>query len=270
MNQSKVAINVSDLTVAYGTEPVLWNVNVQFERGKVTAIVGPNGAGKSTLLKSMLNFLEPLSGAVTFHVNSPTNKNSYKHIKKQIAYVPQNRTVDWDFPATVFDIVMMGRYGKTGLLRRTTKKDREIAYMMLEKVGMVDFSNRQISELSGGQKQRVFLARALAEEPEMYILDEPLAGVDVTTEKIIMNILKDLAAQDKTLLVVHHDLQTVLEYFDHVVFLNKEVIAYGPVANTFTDENIAKTYQKTPDLPSKSAPRKEVAPNDQQHPSFTR
>lgn len=150
MNQSKVAIDVTDLTVAYGTEPVLWNVNVQFERSKVTSIIGPNGAGKSTLLKSMLNFLEPLSGTVTFHVNSP-NKNSYKHIKKQIAYVPQNRTVDWDFPATVFDIVMMGRYGKAGLLHRTTKKDRQIAQTMLEKVGMTDFSDRQISELSGGR-----------------------------------------------------------------------------------------------------------------------
>lgn len=268
MNQSKVAIDVTDLTVAYGAEPVLWNVNVQFERGKVTSIIGPNGAGKSTLLKSMLNFLEPLSGTVTFHVNSP-NKNSYKHIKKQIAYVPQNRTVDWDFPATVFDIVMMGRYGKAGLLHRTTKKDRQIAQTMLEKVGMTDFSDRQISELSGGQKQRVFLARALAEEPEIYILDEPLAGVDVTTEKIIMKILKELAAQNKTLLVVHHDLQTVAEYFDHVVFLNKEVIAYGPVATTFTDENITNTYQKLPDLPNQGTSRKEVSSNDRKHPSFT-
>lgn len=248
MKESNVVIDVHDISVTYQSEPVLWNVTVQFKQGEITAIIGPNGAGKSTLLKTMLDFITPLRGTVHYRLHGQSPQ-PYKAVKKQIAYVPQNRTVDWDFPATVFDVVLMGRYGKGRFLKRLSSHDRDVALTTLEQVGMLAFKDRQINQLSGGQKQRVFLARALAEEADIYVLDEPLAGVDMTTEKIIMAILRDLARQHKTVLVVHHDLNTVSEYFDTVVFLNKQVITYGPLSTHFIQQSIDKTYRQDVTMP---------------------
>lgn len=245
------AIKLEHVTVAYNAKPVLWNVTTTFEAGKMTAIVGPNGAGKSTLMKSMLNLAKPIAGEVTFDV--PGQKNvSYAKVKNEVAYVPQNSSVDWDFPTTVEDVVLMGRYGKLGWFKRPRKKDYEIAKSMLDAVGMPTFKGRQISQLSGGQRQRVFLARALAQEADIYILDEPLAGVDIKTEKVIINLLRDLVSEGKTVIVVHHDLDTVPKYFDHVLLLNHEVVAAGPVETTFTRENIDLTYHTDRNLGEES------------------
>lgn len=241
MNES--AIKMNQLTVAYDAEPVLWDVTAAFKRGKLTAIIGPNGAGKSTLIQTMLGFLDPIIGEVSF---SPEGKpfDSYQSVKKQVAYVPQKSSVDWDFPTTVLDVVIMGRYGHLGWFKRPGKRDKELAEEVLDQVGMASFKNRQISQLSGGQRQRVFLARALVQQADIYILDEPLAGVDIKTERVIMKLLRDLVEEQNTVLVVHHDLQTVEEYFDEVLFLNREVIDAGPVVEVFTDENIEKTYRR--------------------------
>lgn len=238
MNSTDSAIKTHALTVAYGNEPVLWDVSIEFLTGKMTAIVGPNGAGKSTLLESLLGFLKPLNGEITYFENE-----SYKTVKDRVTYVPQKQAVDWNFPATVLEVVMMGRYGKVGLFERLKKSDKQIALEKLEAVQMSGFANRQINELSGGQKQRVFLARALASEADIYLLDEPLAGVDMKTEKIIMSLLDELAKQNKTVIVVHHDLQTVKEYFDQIVFLNQKVIEQGPVNKIFDEERIEQTFK---------------------------
>ncbi len=203
------------------------------------AIVGPNGAGKSTLIKAMLDLIKPISGNVLF------NGASYKSQRKHIGYVPQSESVDWDFPADALDVVMMGRYGELGWLKRPKAKDKELAMEALEKLGMGEYADRQISQLSGGQQQRVFLARALVQEADIYFMDEPLKGVDAKTEGAIIELLKELRDQGKTLIVVHHDLQTVEEYFDWVVLLNTQIIASGPVEEAFTDENIRKTYRST-------------------------
>jgi manganese/zinc/iron transport system ATP- binding protein len=245
--QENVSIDIKQLTVAYDAKPVLWDVNVAFEQGKLTAIVGPNGAGKSTLIKSMLGFLKPVVGDVRYTVENHSS-STYQAVKNQIAYVPQNSSVDWDFPATVLDVVLMGRYGHLGWLKRPSKKDKDIAKQMLLKVGMPTFANRQISQLSGGQRQRVFLARALAQQAEIYIMDEPLAGVDMKTERIIMELLRGLVKKGNTVLVVHHDLQTVEEYFDNVVFLNREIITSGAVEDVFTEANIDEAYRHDKNL----------------------
>lgn len=229
------AIKVEDLTIAYDVKPVLWDVDVSFEKGKLTAIVGPNGAGKSTLIKAIMGLIKPISGKVEFLMDS-------KDAKKNVAYVPQSGSVDWDFPATVEDIVLMGRYGHIGWIRRPKQKDHEIAQEMLAKVGMSQFKDRQISQLSGGQQQRVFLARALTQEAEIYILDEPLKGVDVQTEAILISLLKELAAQGKTVIVVHHDLSSIEGYFDNLVLVNVRVVASGTVKAVFTDALLAETY----------------------------
>ncbi len=229
------AISVEDLTIAYDVKPVLWDVDVSFETGKLTAIVGPNGAGKSTLIKAIMGLIKPISGKIEFD-------KSMKDAKKQIAYVPQSGSVDWDFPATVEDIVLMGRYGHIGWIRRPKAADKEIARDMLEKVGMSRFADRQISQLSGGQQQRVFLARALTQQAEIYILDEPLKGVDVQTEAILVSLLKDLAKEGKTVIVVHHDLTSVKDYFDNLVLVNVRVIASGSVDEVFTHEYLEETY----------------------------
>lgn len=236
MEESKFAINVHDLTVAYDYKPVLWDIHLQVPEGVMMAIVGPNGAGKSTLIKAMLGIQKTITGTVEI-LGKP-----YKAMRKEVAYVPQKETVDWDFPATVLDVVIMGTYGRLGWIKRPKKEQRKTALKALEKVGMLPFKNRQISQLSGGQKQRVFLARALAQEASIYIMDEPLQGVDATTEVTIINILKELRSQGKTVLVVHHDLQTVPEYFDWVTFLNVKKIATGSVKDIFNDENLNKTY----------------------------
>ena len=239
VNEKDYIIQVEDMTVAYHTKPVLWDVDLNIPKGILMAIVGPNGAGKSTLIKAMLDLIEPISGNVLF------NGGSYKSQRKHIGYVPQSESVDWDFPANALDVVMMGRYGKLGWLKRPKAKDREMAMEALEKLGMKEFADRQISQLSGGQQQRVFLARALVQEADIYFMDEPLKGVDAKTEGAIIELLKELRDKGKTLIVVHHDLQTVEEYFDWVVLLNTQIIASGPVEDAFTDENITKTYRST-------------------------
>lgn len=236
MAETKYAIRVHDLTVAYDYKPVLWDVHLEVPEGVLMAIVGPNGAGKSTLIKAMLGIKKSIAGTVEIF------GQPYKKMRKEVAYVPQKGTVDWDFPTTVIDIVLMGTYGNLGWIKRPGKNERKAALEALEKVGMLPFKNRQISQLSGGQQQRVFLARALVQDASIYIMDEPFQGVDATTEVAIINILKELRKQNKTVVVVHHDLQTVPEYFDWVTFLNVKKIDTGPVKEAFNDENLAKTY----------------------------
>lgn len=232
-------IKVEDMTVAYAAKPVLWDVDLNVPKAKLMAIVGPNGAGKSTLIKAMLDLVKPISGSVLF------NGESYKEHRTHIGYVPQSGSVDWDFPANVLDVVLMGRYGELGWFKRPGKKDKELALSALEKVGMEKFLDRQISQLSGGQQQRIFLARALVQDADIYFMDEPFKGVDAKTEIAIVDLLKELRNRGKTLIVVHHDIQTVKEYFDWVVLLNRQIIAVGPVEEVFTDENLNKTYRST-------------------------
>ena len=229
-------IEVHDLTVAYDAKPVLWDIDLNIPRGKLMAIVGPNGAGKTTLIRSMLGLIKPVTGAVHF-VMLPDKKP-----RNRIAYVPQSGSVDWDFPATVLDVVMMGRYGHLGWFKRPGKAEKQMALETLRKVGMEEYASRQISQLSGGQQQRVFLARALIQQAEIYFMDEPFKGVDAQTEKSIVALLKELKNQGKTVIVVHHDLRTVKDYFDWVTLINLRVVAMGPVEEVFTDENLRKTY----------------------------
>ena len=235
--ENNTAVSINDLTVAYEDKPVLWDIDLDIKKGVLMAVVGPNGAGKSTLIKAMLNLIKPLSGSVSFC------GNSYKKQRSKIAYVPQRGSVDWDFPTTALDVVEMGRYGKIGWIKRVGKADRKIAADAIKKVGMEGFEKRQISQLSGGQQQRIFLARALVQDAEIYFMDEPFQGVDAKTEKSIINILKKLRDVGKTVIVVHHDLQTVEEYFDYITFINVAVISTGKVKDIFNRENIEKTYK---------------------------
>ncbi|HMB52463.1 MAG TPA: metal ABC transporter ATP-binding protein [Thermoanaerobaculia bacterium] len=230
------AIEVHDLTVAYRTSPVLWDVDLVLPPGKLIAIVGPNGAGKSTLLKAILGLVKPITGWVQVF------GESYEKRRSWVGYVPQRESVDWDFPTSALDVVTMGLYGRMGWLRRPSSRHREVAEECLDKVGMGEFANRQISQLSGGQQQRVFLARALAQDARLYLMDEPFAGVDATTERAILTLLQELKDAGRTVIAVHHDLQTVAEYFDHVVLLNMRLVAAGPVADTFTTDNLQRTY----------------------------
>lgn len=237
--KEKYVIEVEDMTVAYHVKPVLWDIDFHVPKGVLMAIVGPNGAGKSTMIKAMLGLIKPLTGSVLF------NGQSYEKQRKKIGYVPQRGSVDWDFPTTVLDVVLMGRYGHVGWVKRTTAKDKKEALEALKKVSMEDFATRQISQLSGGQQQRVFLARALVQDAEIYFMDEPFQGVDAKTERAVIEILKDLRKRGKTVVVVHHDLQTVKEYFDWVTLLNTQLIVSGPVEEVFTDENLRKAYRST-------------------------
>ena len=238
MNTSNTppAIQIDDLTVAYDYKPVLWDIDLVVPEGVLMAIVGPNGAGKSTLIKSILGIIKPIAGSVQVF------GQPYKKQVDKVAYVPQKGSVDWDFPTVALDVVMMGTYGSLGWIKRPGLKEKKLALEALEKVGMLEFKSRQISQLSGGQQQRIFLARALVQNASIYLMDEPFQGVDATTEKAIINILKELRKQGKTLIVVHHDLQTVPEYFDWVTFLNVKGIATGPVKDIFNDDNLTKTY----------------------------
>ena len=233
---STPAVEVTDLTVAYGEKPVLWDVDLDVPRGVLMAIVGPNGAGKTTLMRAILGMVKPAAGQALVH------GRPYAEQRRLVAYVPQRGTVDWDFPTSVLDVVLMGRYGRLGWVRRPGAADRAAAREALEQVGMTELAGRQISQLSGGQQQRVFLARALVQGAEVYFMDEPFQGVDATTEKAIVTLLQTLRAEGKTVLVVHHDLPTVPEYFDWVLLLNVRRIAAGPVAEVFTDENLRRTY----------------------------
>ncbi len=230
------AVNVDDLTVAYKFKPVLWDIDLDIPEGIMMAIVGPNGAGKSTLIKAILNIVKPIAGTILIF-GEPYQKN--RHL---VAYVPQKGSVDWDFPTTALDVVLMGTYGRLGWIKRPGSKEKKAALEALEKVGMLEFRSRQINQLSGGQQQRIFLARALVQNAKLYFMDEPFQGVDSTTEKAIINILKELRSGGKTVVVVHHDLQTVPEYFDWVTFLNVKKVATGPVKDIFNDENLIKTY----------------------------
>lgn len=227
---------IRGLTVSYGEKPAVFSVDATFREGSMTAIIGPNGAGKSTLLKAALGVIRPLSGAITVH-GAPLASQRHR-----IAYVPQRASVDWDFPTRVVDVVLMGLYRNLGLLGRVTAKHHARALECLGRVGMADFADRQIGQLSGGQQQRVFLARALAQDADLYLLDEPFAGVDAATEKAIIDVLKTLNRQGKTVVAVHHDLATVADYFDHVFLINVRRIAEGPVAETFTAANLQATY----------------------------
>ena len=225
------AIEIRKLTVAYGENIALENLNLDIEAESLMALVGPNGAGKSTLIKTILKFLKQITGEIKINA-------------KTLAYVPQRNSVDWDFPTTLFDVVEMGCYGRVGLFKRVSKEEKQKVLKAIEQVGMLDFKDRQISELSGGQQQRAFIARALVQEADIYLMDEPFQGVDSTTEKSIVDILKKLKSDGKTLIVVHHDLQTVPTYFETVTFINKSVIASGKVKEVFTQENIDMAYKK--------------------------
>jgi len=236
MSDSVPALELHDVTVAYHRRPVVYGVDLAAPEGKLIGIVGPNGAGKSTMLKAALGIVPLGSGWVKFF------GKPFKEVKSRVAYVPQRESVDWDFPVSVIDVVMMGRYGHLGILKRPGKKDRDIATSALEKVRMLPFANRQISNLSGGQQQRVFLARALAQEGDIYLMDEPFTGVDAATESSIIALLKELRDDGKTIFVVHHDLTTAEEYFDQLVLLNMRLIAYGDTKEVFTPELLQKTY----------------------------
>ena len=230
------ALSVDDLTVAYHSKPAIWDIDLEVPEGVLMAIVGPNGAGKSTLIKAVLNLIPRAAGTVAFY------GKPYERARSLVGYVPQRGSVDWDFPTSVLDVVTMGLYGQLGWFRRPGRQQREQALDALEQVGLSDLVNRQISQLSGGQQQRTFLARALVQDAQLYFMDEPFAAVDAITERAIVNILRQLRARGKTVIVVHHDLQTVEEYFDWVTLLNVEIIASGPTAEVFTPGNLGRTY----------------------------
>jgi manganese/zinc/iron transport system ATP- binding protein len=233
---SAVALEFHDLTVAYHTKAVLWDVDLLIPEGRLVAVVGPNGAGKSTLLRAAMDLVPLASGYVRVF------GRPYHEVRSRVAYVPQRESVDWDFPCSVLDVVLMGRYGRLGWFRRPRPADREAAVEALARVGMAEVRDRQISRLSGGQQQRTFLARALVQDADLYLMDEPFAGVDAITERAIVALLHDLRDRGRTVVCVHHDLQTVPEYFDWVALLNMRLVAAGPVATAYTSENLNSTY----------------------------
>lgn len=235
-NPAAVPLSVYDLTVAYHRKPVLWDVGFDVPAGTMVAVVGPNGAGKSTLLKAIMDLTPRASGRI--HVFGDT----YRRNRHRVGYVPQRESVDWDFPIDVLDVVTMGLYSQIGWCLPVQRKHRRAAMEALEQVGIADLAHRQISQLSGGQQQRTFLARALVQNADLYLMDEPFAAVDAATERAIVRILRAMKDNGKTAIVIHHDLQTVPEYFDYVVLLNMRVVAHGPVETVFTTENLQKTY----------------------------
>lgn len=239
---SAFALEIDQLSVSYDKTPVLWDITLSVPKGSLVGIIGPNGAGKSTLIKASLGLIKPLYGSVSFF------GKPLKEARKLIGYVPQRESVDWDFPITVMELVLMGGYGRLGLFRRPKKSDQEKAQAYLESVGMYAYKDRQISELSGGQQQRVFIARALLQEAELYFMDEPFAGIDAATEKIIIDLLHNLQREGKSVFVVHHDLITVKEYFNWVVMLNTRLVVSGPTASVFTQEYLEKTMLRPSDI----------------------
>ncbi|WP_339699094.1 metal ABC transporter ATP-binding protein [Algoriphagus aquimarinus] len=236
INVDSPVLEIHDLTVSYDQSPVLWNVDLSLPAGKLIGILGPNGAGKSTLIKAIMGLI-PITGGYVKLFDRELNE-----VRSRISYVPQRESVDWNFPASVLDVVMMGTYGKLGLFRRPGKKEKKIAMDCLEKVGMQAFVDRQISELSGGQQQRVFIARALAQEADLYLMDEPFAGVDMATETAIFQLLQEMTAAGKTVIVVHHDIHSAMNYFDWIIMLNLHLVASGPKAQVVTEELLSKTY----------------------------
>jgi manganese/zinc/iron transport system ATP- binding protein len=230
------ALEIHDMTVAYHRKPVLWDIDLEVPEAKLVGIVGPNGAGKTTLIKAALGLVPLASGKVEIYGKPLAEQRSL------IGYVPQRESVDWDFPVTALDVVLMGTYGRLGWFRRPGRTERKAAETALEQVGMSAFAGRQIRQLSGGQQQRVFLARALAQDAKIYFMDEPFAGVDAATEAAIVDLLQELRTAGKTVFVVHHDLQTVRDYFDYVILLNMRLVACGPIETTFTTDNLQMTY----------------------------
>ncbi len=235
-HDASVPVSIHDVTVAYHRKPVLWDIDYAAPEGQLIGIVGPNGAGKTTLIKACLDLVTKASGSVRFY------GQPYKKMRRVVGYVPQHESVDWDFPASALDVVTMGRYGRIPWCMPPGRKHKQVAMHCLEQVGMADYAKKQISKLSGGQQQRVFLARALAADAQVYLMDEPFAGVDAATETAIVTLLRQLKDQGKTALVVHHDLHTVPQYFDHVMLLNMRIVACGPTAQVFTRENLQRTY----------------------------
>ncbi len=233
---SNPVLEVHDLTVSYNRKPVLWDIDLSIPQGSLVGIIGPNGAGKSTLIKSIMGLIPLSSGYVKLF------DKSLEEVRDRVSYVPQRESVDWDFPASVFDVVLMGRYAKLGLFRNVRQSDKEIALDCLRKVGMEGFKDRQISQLSGGQQQRVFLARALAQKADLYFMDEPFTGVDAATESAIVDLLREMRSQNKTVIVVHHDLQSAIEYFDWIILLNMRLVASGKTEDVFTTALLQETY----------------------------
>lgn len=233
---SSIPLTVDDLTVAYHRKPVIWDLEFQIPPGKLVGIVGPNGAGKSTLLKAIMDLIPVASGHIEVF------GDSYRRNRHRVGYVPQRESVDWDFPVSALDVVTMGLYRNIGWCRPVRRKHRDIARDALQKVGIADLADRQISQLSGGQQQRTFLARALVQDADLYLMDEPFAAVDAATEAAIIEILRKMQADGRTALVIHHDLQTVAAYFDYLILLNMRVVAHGPTEEVLTTENLQKTY----------------------------
>lgn len=231
-----VPLSIYDLTVAYYRRPVLWDVTLDIPPGSLVGILGPNGAGKSTLIKAAMDLIPRASGRILLF------GKPFRKVRHRVGYVPQRESVDWDFPVSALDVVTMGFYGRIGWFRPVGRKYRAAALEALDRVGIAELAHRQISQLSGGQQQRTFLARALVQDADLYLMDEPFAAVDAATERAIVDILRDLKAAGKTTIVVHHDLQTVEEYFDQIVLLNMRTVAQGPVSEVFTKENLQKTY----------------------------
>lgn len=231
-----IAVEFHDMTVSYDRKPVLWNIDMTLPKASLIGIVGPNGAGKSTLIKAAMDLLPKASGYVRIF------DQELDDVRKRVSYVPQRESVDWDFPTSVLDVVLMGRYAHAGVLRNLSREDRSIAEQSLDQVGMLAYKNRQISQLSGGQQQRVFLARALAQQADLYFMDEPFAGVDAATESAILSILRRLAEEGKTVIVVHHDLQSAAEFFDWIVLLNMRLVANGPIEKVFTQKLLQEAY----------------------------
>jgi manganese/zinc/iron transport system ATP- binding protein len=229
-------LSVRDLTVAYHRKPVIWDIDLSIPAGKLVGIIGPNGAGKSTLMKACLDLIGRSSGDVSIF------GKPYAEMRQRVGYVPQRESVDWDFPVSALDVVAMGTYAKLGWFRRVSRRSKALSLQALDRVGLADYADRQISQLSGGQQQRTFLARALVQDADIYFMDEPFAAVDAATERAIVDLLRDLQKRGKTVLVVHHDLATVREYFDWTVLLNMRVVAAGPTGQVFTEENLRRTY----------------------------
>ena len=230
------AVEIKHLSASYGEKPVLTDVSLAVPPGVLLAVVGPNGAGKTTLIKAALGLIKPKSGTV--HVNG----KPYSQNRKAVAYVPQRGSVDWDFPTTVYDVVLMGTYGQLGWFRRPGASQKAAARAALEKLGLADLAHRQIGQLSGGQQQRTFLARALAQDAPIFVMDEPFQGVDAVTERAIVELLRELRTQGRTVICVHHDLSTVVDYFDWTCLLNVRKISSGPVSESFTQESIRAAY----------------------------
>lgn len=236
MPVAEIPLAIQDLTVAWSRKPVIWDVDFDVSPGQLVGIIGPNGAGKSTLLKAIMDLVPKASGRIQVF------GKTWKQNRHRVGYVPQRESVDWDFPVSVLDVVTMGLYGQIGWLRPVRRRHREQALRALERVGIGELAGRQISQLSGGQQQRTFLARALVQDADLYLMDEPFSAVDAATEQAIVALLREMRAAGKTAVVIHHDLHTVPEYFDSVVLLNMRVVAQGPTATVFTKENLERTY----------------------------